>query len=91
MFKVRVPIKGSIRENCRDDTRQYKIIQLDIPSGRPVIYDTCLEDDLHYWLEDHNIKYSIFWNDTIGICFPNRWWIVFEKAEDAMLFKLTWG
>ena len=43
-----------------------------------------LNDEIHNWLLEDNIEYSIFYSD-------DEQSIIFEKVEDVILFKLTWG
>ena len=43
-----------------------------------------LRKELHKWLKDHKIKYSLRETENLFTC------IIFEKESDAILFKLTW-
>ena len=79
--------------HCR---RKYRIISDCDYNGeeRPGLKEYCLvlDDELHYWLVERNIQYSLnrryesdsrSWNNYINV--------VFDNINDAILFKLTWS
>jgi len=67
-----------------------------IIDGQPVyrIWDdlsivTCLEDNVHEWLLEHNVHYDFEYdfNDGQG----QRYVVDIQDHTQALLFKLTWG
>jgi hypothetical protein len=83
-YKVRVPYTESrVRLAMNNDitNRPYYFKPI---SG---IFIT-LEDELHFWLEERNIEYSLFNIPLPKAEFPNCWWVIFNNKNDAMLFKL---
>ena len=67
----------------------------DRPLNRPYTqytygkYEYLMADDLlHAWMQEFNIEYFLREEET-----KDSWEyiVVFNKIEDAILFKLTWG
>lgn len=89
MFKVIVPSggKGYIFEIC-DPTRSSRP-KIDLMSSDSNPMFGILSDDMHKWLEDFSISYSLikeYENDGYS-----NFYILFENKNEAALFKLTWS
>jgi hypothetical protein len=85
MFKIEVPDggKGYIFEICSFESA--KRPTLEICPGPSSAVLGMLSNDMHEWLEEYDIKYS----DLISsrpACY-----VVIDKLEDTILFKLVWG
>ena len=48
-----------------------------------------LHDDIHNFLKENNIFYLLEYK--ADNYFEGDWFVIFERIEDAVLFKLTWG
>ena len=44
-------------------------------------------NEVHTWMMENNIQYGV---DVIEGHPCYEWLVTFEKADDAILFKLTW-
>ena len=51
------------------------------------IVNLFLNDNMHQWFEENNIKYDISASYTGMI---SNWYLDIFKDDQAMLFKLTW-
>jgi hypothetical protein len=73
------------------DDRGHKVITSNIPNDRPShSQQVALTDELHFWLKERNIEYSIIRVFKPMTFFPNCWFVGFTNKDDAMLFKLSW-
>ena len=69
-----------------------------IPYGQPQfcysgLHYSVLKAEIHQWFLDNNILYNLEYKDlgkAVGE-YLERYSVVFENKDDAMLFKLTWG
>jgi hypothetical protein len=89
MYRIQVPAKSN------EGKRWLKWQDEDFPKNRPHAFYNGIgsgivvaKDNIHIWLEDFNIKYHL---EKITASPYNKWFFVFEKESDALLFKLTWG
>jgi len=68
-----------------EDVRKSRYLQEKLL--RPGYHDTFtfrfLKDDIHEWLIENNIQYSIGWDNSV-------WCIDIEDKSKMMLFKLIW-
>ena len=74
---------------------QLKIISfIENFDNRPSNNNFSLCDELHFWLKENNVEYSLKWikgPDEDFLENKSNWYIVFYQNIDAILFKLTWS
>jgi hypothetical protein len=98
MIKVLIPRVNDIKGRPIYDVLMEDIDPVDRPflteyNGLKGLLPVYLPDHFHYWLLGQNISYRLK-----NECSPifeendnsNKWYIVFDKESDAILFKLTW-
>jgi hypothetical protein len=53
-----------------------------------------LTDELHMWMVENKVKYTLDSEPAEGIKSHmlrfNKWFIIFENENDAVLYKLSW-
>ena len=71
-----------IEEVRRSKYLQEKLLR---PGHHDFVCYRFLKDEIHEWLVEYQISYTIGWSDT-----NIRWYIDIPDISDAVLFKITW-